>query len=108
MPKDLGEKIRNLRIRRGLSQASLARHASVSRRHVSEIERGANVSVDTLMRIATTLDLSELAIGPVKLTVAPVNNIGSSAIAAAAQDLEEARRRIGAALSKLGVEISDV
>src|SRR5260221_5101520 len=59
----LGETVRSTRIRRGLTQAKLARLAGVSRRHLAALEKGANVSVHALLKVASVLDLTEIDLG---------------------------------------------
>src|ERR1700682_4014504 len=59
----LGETVRSTRIRRGLTQAKLARLASVSRRHLAALEKGANVSVNVLLKVAAVLELTEIDLG---------------------------------------------
>ncbi|HEY0143976.1 MAG TPA: helix-turn-helix domain-containing protein [Thermoanaerobaculia bacterium] len=59
----LGEAIREARIRKNLTQARLARLAGVSRRHLAALEKGANVSVNVLKKVATVLELREINLG---------------------------------------------
>ncbi|MCU1245885.1 MAG: hypothetical protein JWN02_1795 [Acidobacteria bacterium] len=59
----LGELVRETRIKRGLTQAKLARLAGVSRRHLAALEKGANVSVLVLKKVAAVLDLHEIDLG---------------------------------------------
>jgi transcriptional regulator with XRE-family HTH domain len=59
----LGAKIREERVRRGLTIVKLARKAGVSRRHLSALEAGGNVSVILLVRIAAVLQLESLPAG---------------------------------------------
>jgi transcriptional regulator with XRE-family HTH domain len=63
----LGETVRSTRIRRGLTQAKLARLAGVSRRHLAALEKGANVSVNVLRKVAAVLDLTEIDLGGLAL-----------------------------------------
>jgi len=63
----LGETVRSTRIRKGLTQAKLARLAGVSRRHLAALEKGANVSVLVLKKVASVLDLTEINLGPLLL-----------------------------------------
>jgi transcriptional regulator with XRE-family HTH domain len=54
----LGERIRELRRRRGLSQEALADAAGLDRTYISSCERGKrNASLLTLYRIAAALDV---------------------------------------------------
>jgi transcriptional regulator with XRE-family HTH domain len=56
----LGEKIRKLRIKKGLSQEKLARLADISYNTIVKIESGAsnNPTIQTLSGIANALDVS--------------------------------------------------
>src|SRR6185369_17058540 len=59
----LGETVRESRIRKGLTQARLARMAGVSRRHLAALEKGANVSISVLKKVAAVLELTEIQLG---------------------------------------------
>ena len=63
----LGETIREARLEKGLTQARLAKMAGVSRRHLAALEKGANVSVGILQRVAAVLDLEEIQLGSLSL-----------------------------------------
>lgn len=63
----LGDTVRESRIRKGLTQARLAKLAGVSRRHLAALEKGANVSVNILQRVAAVLDLTEIHLGDLSL-----------------------------------------
>src|SRR5256885_16694522 len=63
----LGETVRTTRIKKGLTQARLARLAGVSRRHLAALEKGANVSVNVLKKVASVLDLTEIHLGGLSL-----------------------------------------
>jgi transcriptional regulator with XRE-family HTH domain len=63
----LGETVRATRVKRGFTQAHLARLADVSRRHLAALEKGANVSINVLRKVASVLDLAEIDLG--ELTV---------------------------------------
>ena len=63
----LGETVREARIRKNLTQARLAKLAGVSRRHLAALEKGANVSVSILQRVANVLDLTEIHLGDLSL-----------------------------------------
>ena len=55
----LGNRIRQLRLAKGLSQEALAFQCSCYASHIGQIERGeGNPSLDTLCRIADGLDLT--------------------------------------------------
>jgi len=53
-----GERVRELRRQKGLSQNSLAARAGLDRTYLSEIERGRkNLSLVKIVKIATALDV---------------------------------------------------
>jgi transcriptional regulator with XRE-family HTH domain len=56
--KDIGQKVKSLRERRGLTQERLAELAELSPTYISHIERGSkNVSLNALMRLADALEV---------------------------------------------------
>lgn len=63
----LGDTVREARIKKGLTQARLAKAAGVSRRHLAALEKGANVSVNILQRVAAVLDLNEIHLADLSL-----------------------------------------
>jgi transcriptional regulator with XRE-family HTH domain len=63
----LGDTVREARIRKGLTQQRLAKLAGVSRRHLAALEKGANVSVNILQRVAQVLELTEIHLGDLSL-----------------------------------------
>lgn len=63
----LGQSVRDARIKKGYTQARLAKMAGVSRRHLAALEKGANVSVSILQRVAVVLELTEIPLGDVSL-----------------------------------------
>ena len=64
----LGQIIRAARIKKGLTQARLARLAGVSRRHLAALEKGANVSVLVLKKVAAVLELTAIDLGDSDIT----------------------------------------
>lgn len=57
--KALGQAARSLRIERGYTQESFAKHAGLDRSYYSAIERGNfNVTLDTLVKVAGALGVS--------------------------------------------------
>jgi transcriptional regulator with XRE-family HTH domain len=69
--ENLGATIRSARVARGLTQQQVAEGARVSRAQLAELERGANVSVLFLLKIANFLGLTHLALdGVVHLATA--------------------------------------
>jgi transcriptional regulator with XRE-family HTH domain len=63
----LGQQVRETRIKKNLTQAKLARLAGVSRRHLAALEKGANVSVLVLKKVAGVLDLKEIQLGALSI-----------------------------------------
>lgn len=63
----LGDTVREARIKKGLTQTKLAKLAGVSRRHLAALEKGANVSMSILQRVAAVLDLTEIHLGDLSL-----------------------------------------
>jgi len=56
--KQLGQKIKELRLKAGISQEKLAVRAKLHRTYMSDIERGErNVSVENIKKIADALDV---------------------------------------------------
>ena len=59
MYKQIGQRIREVRTKRGMSQQDLATGADISLPHISEIELGkTQMRVSTLIRIAEALQIS--------------------------------------------------
>ncbi|MCU1347137.1 MAG: LexA repressor [Acidobacteria bacterium] len=97
----LGEIVREARIRKGLTQARLARLAGVSRRHLAALEKGANVSVAVLRKVAGVLELREIALGT--LSIRPEGDGAPVNVALLTDTLREARtgaRRVEAILTR--------
>ena len=63
----LGQSVREARLKKGFTQARLAKMAGVSRRHLAALEKGANVSVSILQRVAVVLELTEIPLGEISL-----------------------------------------
>lgn len=59
----LGDAIREAREKRKWSQTALAKASGVSRKHLSDLENGANVSVDVVKKVAKALNLWSIHIG---------------------------------------------
>lgn len=59
IPKQVGERIRELRRSRGLSQEALADMSNLDRSHMGQIERGnCNLDLRTLAKIGAGLQMS--------------------------------------------------
>src|SRR5882762_10306563 len=67
----LGETVRSARVKKALTQAKLARLAGVSRRHLAALEKGANVSVAVLRKVASVLQLAEITLGELTVRTDP-------------------------------------
>lgn len=63
----LGREVRALRTAQNLSQARLAQMAEVSRRHLAALERGANVSIFVVLKVARALGAKDLPLGSLRL-----------------------------------------
>ena len=62
-PKSLGMRLKTIRERKQLSQATVATRAGIAREHLARLEAGAySPSVDTLEKIATALGVSLLTV----------------------------------------------
>lgn len=59
----LGDAIRKARELRGMSQQGLADESGVSRKHISELENGANITVEVLKKVARALKLYAVYVG---------------------------------------------
>jgi transcriptional regulator with XRE-family HTH domain len=96
-----GDIVREARIRKGLTQARLARLAGVSRRHLAALEKGANISLLVLRKVASVLELREIPLGDVALL--PDSQPAPFNVALLTDTLREARtgaRRVEAILSR--------
>ena len=85
----LGETVRSTRIKRGFTQARLARLAGVSRRHLAALEKGANVSINVLQKVASVLDLSEINLGELRVQT-PLSDSGTVNLSILADTIREA------------------
>lgn len=57
--RDLGERVRSLRARRGMTRKDLSRHSDISERYLAQLENGAaNPSVELLWRIVHAMGIS--------------------------------------------------
>ena len=64
--KRFGQRVRELRKARGLSQEAFAHECEIHRTYMGDVERGQrNIAIDNIVRIAKALDieLSELFLG---------------------------------------------
>lgn len=118
MFESLGNFLRLRRQERNLSQERLAEMASISRGQVALMEKGENVSLQFLVRVANALELSELPLPGLRLREAPpeLDSIIRAADAAATvrrvlaevagvaagkdEQLEAAEKELGALLDR--------
>lgn len=77
------------RKKRGLSVNKLAKSADVSRRHLAELEKGANVSVLLLRDVMNALNIPDMDIGDGKRVRVLVDH-NHAALATLADDIERA------------------
>jgi transcriptional regulator with XRE-family HTH domain len=64
----LGQVVRDARNARGFTQDKLAKLAGVSRRHLAALEKGANVSVLVVKKVAAALGLETIDLGGLTIT----------------------------------------
>src|SRR6185295_1364393 len=57
-----GEELRDARLKRGLTVRKLSQVSGVSRRWISNAEKGLNISVDVLKRLTAALGIAEIVI----------------------------------------------
>jgi transcriptional regulator with XRE-family HTH domain len=96
----LGETVRTTRIKRSLTQARLARMAGVSRRHLAALEKGANVSINVLRKVASVLELTEISLSD-ELTVQTAGDPGAVNVPLLAETIREAQADAARAQSLL-------
>ena len=101
----LGDVVRETRIKKGLTQAKLARLAGVSRRHLAALEKGANVSVLVLKKVAAVLDLAHIQLGGLELhaTDPAKNGLNVAVVADAIREARTEVRRSEAVLARAEV-----
>lgn len=101
---DLGDRVRNRRIAARLTQARAAKIAGVSRRHLAALEKGANVSIGVLARVAQVLSISPAELfGSVVTTPGPSTRRYRSAFISYGAPDEPIARRIYEELVAAGV-----
>lgn len=73
--KQLGQRIRDLRCERSMSQEELSFKAGISPAHLGQIERAVkNPTIDTIAKIATALDLPVAVLFNMEATPIPPQN----------------------------------
>jgi len=104
----LGETVRSTRIKRGLTQARLARLAGVSRRHLAALEKGANVSINVVRKVAGVLDLAEINLGELVLqTSASSNPVNMPMLADAIREAHADASRAESLLARVETILND-
>jgi transcriptional regulator with XRE-family HTH domain len=97
----LGDIVRDARTRKGLTQARLARLAGVSRRHLAALEKGANISLLVLRKVAGVLELREIPLGDVSLlTEEPGHGVNVALLTDTLREARTGTRRVEAILSR--------
>ncbi|HEX7149914.1 MAG TPA: helix-turn-helix domain-containing protein [Thermoanaerobaculia bacterium] len=96
----LGDTVRDQRIRKGFTQARLAKLAGVSRRHLAALEKGANVSILVVQKVAAVLDLTDIPLGG-DLHLRPGGAQPQFNVALLAETVREAREETMRAQSRL-------
>jgi transcriptional regulator with XRE-family HTH domain len=96
----LGETVRETRIRKGLTQARLARLAGVSRRHLAALEKGANVSILVLKKVAAVLELQEIQLGGLSLRAASEPSVNFPLLADTLREALAGATRAGTMLAR--------
>ena len=102
----LGERVRLLRARRGMTRKSVARASGVSERHLANLEYGAgNASILVLQQVATALDcdLAEL-VGDVSTSSPEWLMLRESLRGRSDAELRRARIAIGKLFGSVGAE----
>ena len=70
----IGAAVRRAKQERALSDSRLAKLSGVSRRHLAELQKGANVTLSVAQRVMGALGLSELVFGPAQRLAAGDRN----------------------------------
>lgn len=90
--ESIGAQVRDERTSRRLSDSKLAKSAGVSRRHLVELQKGANVTLSIVQKVMMALELRELSFGPVQRLTVPPTEVNAAAhrqqIATATQQIE--------------------
>ena len=88
----IGAQVRDERIRRNLSDSRLARMAGVSRRHLVELQKGANVTLSITEKVMAALEMETLAFSPDRRLTTPSTGMDPAAyrqqIVAATEQME--------------------
>ena len=74
----IGAQVREQRIRRNLSDSRLARMAGVSRRHLVELQKGANVTLSITEKVMAALEMETLAFSPDRRLTMPASGMAAA------------------------------
>ncbi|HEU4889300.1 MAG TPA: hypothetical protein VFV49_15550 [Thermoanaerobaculia bacterium] len=74
----IGAQVREERTRRNLSDSRLARMAGVSRRHLVELQKGANVTLSITERVMAALEMEALSFSPDRRLTTPATGMASA------------------------------
>jgi SOS-response transcriptional repressor LexA/DNA-binding Xre family transcriptional regulator len=100
----LGETVRHARQSKGLTQGELAERAGLSRNYVVALEKGANVTLDVVKRVARALGLQQVAVGEgIELIVPPgtASTVDVFSAREQALQIEKAVRTTASAVDRL-------
>lgn len=105
MLQSLGAYIRLTRQRRNLTLERLAELSNVSRWQLAQLEKGHNVSVTFLLKVAAVLELTEIPIAFLTLRAVPADALSlvmaSEAVNNALTQVESAQRGLDGAVATL-------
>jgi Predicted transcriptional regulators len=105
MLESLGAYIRLTRQRRNLTQERLADLAGVSRWQLAQLEKGQNVTISFLLKVAAVLELTEIPLDFLTLRNVPADAlsliVASEAVNNALTQVENAHRGLDGAMATL-------
>jgi transcriptional regulator with XRE-family HTH domain len=99
----IGAQVREERTKRNLSDSRLARMAGVSRRHMVELQKGANVTLSITEKVMAALGMETLAFNADRRLTAPATGMAAAyrqQVAAATEQLQTGVALILTAASK--------
>lgn len=97
----LGAYVEKVRRARNVSIARLSKVTGVSRRHLSALEEGHNVSVDVLQRLMAALHVTELPLGDMATLTTDSEGVNLDLVLSVANDIEQGAQLILNAVSTL-------
>jgi transcriptional regulator with XRE-family HTH domain len=98
---ELGELLRDLRVRRGYSVKKLARLAGVARKTIDNAERGLNISVLVLKRLLRALGADSLTISVSAMPTAHTVRLTPEAVAGVLLEMRDALAVASGAVERL-------